>query len=152
MRTPGMERSSRLTVEAARPNVVTALASSPWAPLVAVAGHKQVLLYDTTRNRLAGVFLIGIDPGAFGDASQYQRRVAEVLNGLIAAPAGPGVERVLIAGDPERPRSVADTTPFKGRDRRFDRHGHVGNPHASIPPPRIVSSLGTIETNTSAAS
>ncbi len=36
-------------------NAITALASSPWAPLVAVSGHKQVLLYDTAKNRLAGV-------------------------------------------------------------------------------------------------
>ena len=38
-----------------RPNAVLALAASPWAPLVAVAGHKQILLYDTNKNRLAGV-------------------------------------------------------------------------------------------------
>lgn len=32
-------------VTAARPSAVTAIASSPWAPVVAVAGQKQVLLY-----------------------------------------------------------------------------------------------------------
>ena len=42
-------------VVSARPNAITALASSPWAPLVAVSGHKQVLLYDTSKNRLAAV-------------------------------------------------------------------------------------------------
>ena len=53
-------------------------------------------------NRLAGVFLAGIDPGAFGDAPEYRRRVAAVLDALAAAPPVPGVERVLVPGDPER--------------------------------------------------
>lgn len=43
------------SVVSAKANAITALASSPWAPLVAVSGHKQVLLYDTTKNRLAAV-------------------------------------------------------------------------------------------------
>ena len=42
-------------VPGARPGAVVALAASPWAPLVAVAGHKQVLLYRTTDNHLVGV-------------------------------------------------------------------------------------------------
>lgn len=39
----------------AHPGAVIALAASPWAPLLAVAGHKQVLLYRTTDNHLMGV-------------------------------------------------------------------------------------------------
>jgi len=42
-------------VIAARPNAVTAMAGSPWAPLVAIGSHKQVLLYNTTNNHLAAV-------------------------------------------------------------------------------------------------
>lgn len=38
-----------------RGNAVTALAASPWAPLVAVAGYQQVLLYDMTDFTLAAV-------------------------------------------------------------------------------------------------
>jgi hypothetical protein len=38
-----------------RGNAVTALATSPWAPLAAVAGHKQILLYNTQELRLIGV-------------------------------------------------------------------------------------------------
>ena len=34
---------------------VVALAASPWAPLVAVGGHKQVLLYGSANSRLVGV-------------------------------------------------------------------------------------------------
>lgn len=43
-----------LTVSA-RGNVVTAVAASPWAPVVAVAGHKQVLLYGMDDFALIGV-------------------------------------------------------------------------------------------------
>jgi hypothetical protein len=39
----------------AKPSAVVAMANSPWAPLVAVGGHKQVLLYRTTDNHLAAV-------------------------------------------------------------------------------------------------
>ena len=39
----------------ARPSAIVAMAASPWAPLVAIAGHKQVLLYRTTDYHLAGV-------------------------------------------------------------------------------------------------
>ena len=42
-------------VAQAKPSAVVAMAASPWAPLVAIAGHKQVLLYRTTDNHLVGV-------------------------------------------------------------------------------------------------
>jgi WD40 repeat protein len=38
-----------------RGNVVTALAANPWSPLAAVAGHRQILLYDLTDFTIAGV-------------------------------------------------------------------------------------------------
>jgi len=38
-----------------RGNAVTALAASPWAPLAAVSGHRQVLLYNLEDFTLAGV-------------------------------------------------------------------------------------------------
>jgi WD40 repeat protein len=40
---------------AERPGAVTALAASPWAPLVAVAGVKQILLYNSDSAELLGV-------------------------------------------------------------------------------------------------
>jgi mono/diheme cytochrome c family protein len=43
-------------VPQARPNAVVAMASSPWAPLIAIAGQKQILLYRTTDRHLVGVF------------------------------------------------------------------------------------------------
>ena len=39
----------------ARGNGVTALANNPWSSVAAVAGHKQVFLYDTKTLELAGV-------------------------------------------------------------------------------------------------
>jgi hypothetical protein len=42
-------------VRAARGTAVTALAASPWAPLVAVGGQKQVLLYHSDTLELLGV-------------------------------------------------------------------------------------------------
>ncbi|MBI1346219.1 hypothetical protein GC163_08000 [bacterium] len=38
-----------------RANGVTALAVNPWSPLAAVSGHKQILLYNTATQELAGV-------------------------------------------------------------------------------------------------
>lgn len=37
-----------------RPHPVTALAASPWAPLLAVAGHERVLLYNSDTLKLLG--------------------------------------------------------------------------------------------------
>ncbi|MES2706531.1 MAG: c-type cytochrome domain-containing protein [Verrucomicrobiota bacterium] len=38
-----------------RPNAITAMAHSPWAPLVAIAAPRQVLLYHSTSGELLGV-------------------------------------------------------------------------------------------------
>jgi len=43
-------------VTAPRTTAVTALAASPWAPLVAVSGLKQALVYDTQTKTLAGIY------------------------------------------------------------------------------------------------
>lgn len=48
--------SSDPVVVSPKPNAILAMASSPWAPLVAIAGHKQVLLYHSDQNRLVAVF------------------------------------------------------------------------------------------------
>jgi hypothetical protein len=42
-------------VVSTRATAVVALAASPWAPLVAIGGHKQALLYDTNTRHLVGV-------------------------------------------------------------------------------------------------
>ena len=42
-------------VLSSRGNGTTALAANPWSPLIAVSGHKQVILYDTRTREVAGV-------------------------------------------------------------------------------------------------
>ena len=42
-------------VISSRGNGTTALAANPWSPLIAVSGHKQVILYDTRTREIAGV-------------------------------------------------------------------------------------------------
>ncbi len=47
--------STEPVVVSPKANAIVAMAASPWAPLIAVAGHKQVLLYQARKNRLVGV-------------------------------------------------------------------------------------------------
>jgi len=57
---------------------------------------------ETWGTRIAGVFVVAIDPAAFGDAAAHGALVAGVLDDLGAVPPAPGVERVLVPGEPER--------------------------------------------------
>src|SRR5207244_6625879 len=59
---PSMRLSLEPVVHTSHANAVTALASSPWAPLLAVAGQKQVLLYHSDTLELIGVlpFTVGV--------------------------------------------------------------------------------------------
>jgi hypothetical protein len=52
---PGPKLSLEPIVRTARANAVTAIASSPWAPVFAVAGQKQVALYHSDSLDLLGV-------------------------------------------------------------------------------------------------
>ncbi len=52
--------------------------------------------------RIAGVFVLVVDPAAFGDPDEYRRRVTEVLEAAAASPPAPGRSEVLVPGDPER--------------------------------------------------
>jgi len=47
--------SRQPVVHTARAAAVTAIAASPWAPVVAIAGQKQILLYHTETAQLLGV-------------------------------------------------------------------------------------------------
>src|SRR5262245_34676271 len=51
---PGKLSAEPLVVTA-RSNAVTAIAANPWSPLVAVAGQKQVILYDVDKMQLLGI-------------------------------------------------------------------------------------------------
>jgi ureidoglycolate dehydrogenase (NAD+) len=45
--------------------------------------------------------VLAIDPGWFGDAEAYRVLVADAVEALKRTPPAPGVEEVLVAGEPE---------------------------------------------------
>jgi uncharacterized oxidoreductase len=51
--------------------------------------------------RTAGVFLVAIDPAAFGDADAYREMVSATMNAVKDVRPQAGVERVLVPGEPE---------------------------------------------------
>jgi len=51
--------------------------------------------------------VLAIDPGWFGDAEAYRALVADAVEAVKRTPPAPGVEEVLVAGEPEeRSRAV----------------------------------------------
>lgn len=54
-----------------------------------------------TPGRVSGVFLLAIDPAAFGDRASYAAMVGEALAVAEQTPPAPGVEEVLVPGEPE---------------------------------------------------
>ncbi len=70
--------------EPVRANPVTALATSPWAPLLAVAGHERIYLYDLDKRTLAGEL-------AFPEGIPYALRFSRDGATLVAA-GGKGVQ------------------------------------------------------------
>ena len=56
---------------------------------------------ETASRRTGGVFVLVIDPGAFGDPSEYQAAVTRVTQSVKAVPPTSGVDEVLIPGEPE---------------------------------------------------
>ena len=61
-----------------RAGAIVAMAASPWAPLVAIGGHKQVLLYRTTDRHLVGVLPF---PEGVINVVKFSRNGALVLAG-----------------------------------------------------------------------
>lgn len=53
------------------------------------------------RGRAAGVLVMAIDPAFFGDAQHYQAMVSESLAAAKRMPPAPGVEEILVPGEPE---------------------------------------------------
>jgi Planctomycete cytochrome C/WD domain, G-beta repeat len=103
-------------VRTARPGALTALAHSPWAPLVAVAGQEQVLLYHSETLELLGVLPF---PEGIPDVLRFSRN-----GGLLLAGGGRGAktgkvvlwnvktgERILTVGDESDTVLAADISP-----------------------------------------
>ncbi len=68
----------RAAVYTDRASAVTALASSPWAPLVAVAGQQQILLYNSDTARMIGVLPF---PEGMAHVLKFSRSGALLLAG-----------------------------------------------------------------------
>ncbi len=64
--------------ETARPHPVTALATSPWAPLAAIAGHERIYLYDLAKRVPTGEL-------AFPEGVPYVLRFSRDGASLLAA-------------------------------------------------------------------
>lgn len=108
-----------------RPKTVISMTSSPWAPLVAFAGHKQIFLYDTQNLEFSGVLpfeegtshalrfsrngQLLISGGGRGGASgkvvvwdvKTGQRIAEVgaeYDSVMAADISPDQSKIVLAG------------------------------------------------------
>lgn len=67
-------------------------------PVFWVSSEQEV---QDQRGRAAGVFLVIINPQCFGEPTLYRTLVAEVLAAAKRAPCAPGVDEILIPGEPE---------------------------------------------------
>jgi WD40 repeat protein len=117
--------SRDVVVYTERPAAVSAIAASPWAPLVAIAGQQQVLLYHSDSGQLLGVLpfpegiaytlrfsrdgsklLVGGGRGGYaGCAALYDVRtgerlvkVGDELDAVLAADVNPELTRVALGG------------------------------------------------------
>jgi len=52
-------------------------------------------------DRIGGVFLLAVDPAAFGDPDQYVAATGRVTEAIKRVPPAPGVSAVLVPGEPE---------------------------------------------------
>ena len=75
--------------ETAHANPVTALAASPWAPLLAAAGHERIYLYDLNKRTLLGEL-------PFAEGIPYSLRFSRDGATLLAA-GGKGVQTGKVA-------------------------------------------------------
>jgi uncharacterized oxidoreductase len=57
---------------------------------------------DGKRRVLNGMLTIVIDPKKIADQASFQQQMQSCLDWIKASPPQPGVERVLVAGEPER--------------------------------------------------
>lgn len=117
---PPASLSLQPVVRAARDTAVTAMAASPWAPLVAVGGQKQVLLYNSD-----SLDLIGVLPFAEGTPNvlKFSRNGSLLLaGGGRAGKSGKVViwsvtkgDRLFAVGDESDSVLAADISPDQTR-------------------------------------
>ena len=99
-----------------------ALAASPWAPLVAVAGQKQILLYNTDNGQLLGV--LPFPEGTARPQVQPQRQRAA---GRRRPRRAFGLRRAVRREDRQADRQGRRRARCRA-GRRHQRHAHAGRP------------------------
>lgn len=107
-------------VVTARGNAITSIAASPWAPLVAIAGQKQVLLYESEHLDLVGI--LAFPEGFPEDISFSANGSLLVAGGGRGGKYGKAVawdvktgERVIEVGKEFDTALAADISPDHGR-------------------------------------
>jgi Planctomycete cytochrome C/WD domain, G-beta repeat len=86
-------------VPQAQPGAVVAMAASPWAPLIAVAGYKQVLLYRSTDFHLMGVL-------PFPEGAIYVLKFSRNGDLLLAGGGRGGQSGIAVAWDVKKGKRV----------------------------------------------
>ena len=125
-------------VPQAKPSAVVAMAASPWAPLVAVAGHKQVLLYRTTDHHLVGVL-------PFPEGTIYVLKFSRNGDLLLAGGGRGGQSGLAVAWDVKK-----GNARLRGRQgvRRRPRRRHQPRPRPWSPsagPSKVVRVYNTAD-------
>ena len=120
-------------VPQAKPSAVVAMAASPWAPLVAIAGHKQVLLYRTTDFHLVGVL-------PFPEGAIYILKFSRNGDLLLAGGGRGGQSGLAVAWDVKKGTRVFEVGKeydiVLAADISPD-HGQVGTGRAEQGRPRV---------------
>jgi uncharacterized oxidoreductase len=85
-----------------------------------------------------GMFSIVLDPARFGDTGWMEREAATMIDWVKSSPTRPGVEEVMIAGDPERKsreKRLKSGIPVDANTWKelIEAAAQVGVPAAQIP-------------------
>lgn len=107
-------------VSATKGTAPTGMATSPWAPLVAITGQKQVLLYNTETLDLLGI--LPFTEGAPSDLKFSRNGKILIVGGGVAGKSGRVVlwnvetsERITVLGDEYDTALAADLSPDQSR-------------------------------------
>ena len=124
----------------AKPSAIVAMAASPWAPLVAVAGHKQVLLYRTTDFHLVGVL-------PFPEGAIYVLKFSRNSDLLLAGGGRGGQSGIAVAWDVKKGSRVFEV----GKEYDVVLAADISPDHAQVVlggPGRVVRIYNTADGST----
>jgi LDH2 family malate/lactate/ureidoglycolate dehydrogenase len=96
------------------------------------------------RGRMAGVFLIVVDPARFGDPDHYARMVGETVEVAKSVPPNPGVKEILVPGEPEaRMRTLRMREGISLPDAAWKDLAQVAQRFGVSLPPEIPAPVGS---------